>query len=711
MSEHEDWRKHLTALGFDTATRPDVVLTNAKSAFLHQHHEQLSDIQQSAINPIYHGENALLISSTASGKTEAACIPIAAKVSKNSTDSLCIYLAPTKALLNDIYKRLTAPLHRLGLIMAIRHGDKPLLSTNDDVAFLLTTPESLDVLLCRDFPILSKVDFVICDEIHQVFGTPRGLQMVFLLERVAKSANRKVQRAALSATVGDPSAAAEWLKGGGDPVRVFSSGAARPIDPDLHWLGDVDSLADTVLKSGAKKLLVFVNSRRKCDDLFLKLNQLSPYQVFVHYSTLDKEQREYVESQFKASEFAICIATTTLELGIDIGSVEAVILYDPPSSVSSFLQRIGRGGRRAGKTWVIMTPKNDLELLQFCALTALASEGIVETVPPGQFYSVVVQQIFSSVAAKHHHRVHLKEIEELCSSFPWILPGEIASIMQGLSTKGYLIHEPEWSSYQMGPMLRTLFNDGAIFSNISSGESGIQIICDGRRMASLPLPPSRVRLGATILFAGRYWEITSVGEGRVSVRLTHPVGSPIRPLYGRGGGSYTSPTLANRIRDVMFEEANPSHWSLDRATEDRLRVIKATVPSRHSGRCIFRATGSSKYYYYTFAGGLENAVLQLLFSKLGHECQVMKDAEGVAICSNESLDFSRIPEGENEIRGAVQEHWRTFSRLASKGPFFELVPGALRRKEVLSQIDYGCTIPDVVDTQNRPIIDIPSRLF
>jgi ATP-dependent Lhr-like helicase len=569
----------------------------------------------------------------------------------------------------------------------------------------------LDILLCKDYPFLSKVKFVICDEIHQVFGTPRGFQLLFLLERLKKKTDREQQRIALSATVGNPNTVGEWFQGGVAPVRVFSVATKRPIDPELHWIDNHHSLGNIIQQSKAKKVLVFVNSRRMCDDLFLELRNFLPYRIFVHYSTLEREQREYVESQFKASEFAICIATTTLELGIDIGSIESIILYEPPQSITSFLQRIGRGSRRTVKTWAIMTPKNNLELLQFCALTSLSSEGIVENTPPGQFYSVLIQQIFSSVAAKHHHRVHEREIEEICASFHWIKPEEITLLMQKLSSLGYLLYESKWSSYQMGPTLEALYNDAAIFSNISNGESGIQVFHQGRRLASLPLPVAQLRLGAVMVFAGRYWEITSVGEGRITVRLTNPVPFPVRPSYGKGGGNYMSSTIARRIKAVISGESNLSNFRFGRATENRLRTLHLGIPSEHFEEYIFQVRSTPKYFYYTFAGGLENRVLQTHFSKLGYQCQLMKNTEGIALSCGEPLDFSLIPDDEKEIKQVIHDHWQSFSQLASKGPFFNLLPVSLRRKEVLSQIDYGNVRSNVVEIRNRSVVPIPGKLF
>jgi len=707
----DEWQELLKKEGFISKPPSSVLLDKAITEFLHKHQQQFTDIQHQAIPPIYAGENALLISSTASGKTEAVFIPIAARIAESRRDTLCIYVAPTRALLNDIYKRINAPLHRLDIKLGIRHGDKALSPQDDELAFLLTTPESLDILLCRDYPFLSKVRFVVCDEIHQIFGCPRGQQLLFIIERLRKKTGKEIQRIGLSATVGDQNVVSEWFRGGGKPVRIFCSGTRRSLDPEFRWLSRHNSLRNVIRQSKAKKIIIFANSRRRCDELFLELNDFSPYRVFVHYSTLNREQREYVESQFKASEFAICIATTTLELGIDIGSIEVIILYEPPQSVTSFLQRIGRGSRRAEKTWVIMTPKNILELLQFYALVSLANEGVIENTPSGQFYSVLVQQIFASIAAKHHHRVHVREIEEMCNSFSWVQPEEITSIMQTLSSQGYLRSEGAWSSYQMGSKLETLYNEMEIFSNITPGESGLEVFHEGRRLASLPLPTTQLRLGAVLLFGGRYWEITSIGESRITVRLTTPVYSPLRPSYGKGGGNYMSSIVSRKIKAVLLGGEVLPDFRMDRATEKRLRDIRCQMPFDNFKVCIFQTMHTSKCFYYTFAGSVENMIIQLIFSKFGHSVQLMRNAEGVALCSDQPLQFKLIPEDEEQIKKLIHDQADKFLKLASVGPFFNLIPFSLRRKEIESQIIHADTISNIIYLRKAAHLPISFKLF
>jgi len=686
MSESKNWQEMLQEELGEKPTGPSRLLESAKSAFLHQHQGQLTAIQQASVPVIYVGKNVLLVSATASGKTEAVAIPIAAKLLASSREDVCLYIAPTRALLNDLHKRMTAPLYHLGIQHAIRHGDRPLTKKDEQLQVLFTTPESLDVLLCRDAPFLSKVRYAVVNEIHQVYGTHRGAQVQFLLERIRSKSGKPLQRIALSATVGDENELARWFQGRDSKVEIFSTGRQRDILPDIRWLDCPESLRESICSLNCKKVLVFANSRRQCDDVFVILRDLQPYRVFVHYSSLEKEQREYVERHFKLSEFAICVATSTLELGIDIGSIEAVILYDPPSSVGSFLQRIGRGGRRSGVTQAGMMPRRPLELLQFCAATDLASAGVLERSPSGHFYSVLVQQIFSMVAAKHHHRIHRDEIAELCEPWTWIQLEDQEEILTALDGRHYLRYEHGWHSYQMGPRLANLYNDAKIYSNIANGGAGVPVFYEGRRLTYLPIPLLQVRLGQTILFAGRYWEITSVSSDSIRVRLGQPVSNPIRPRWGGRGAFGLNNLLASRIKETLVKREPFLEFNIDLTARRQLLQIYDGVPHEAKAAHIFAELRGGEYVYYTFAGSIENRILQLTFQASGYECRLARRADGIALVSPQPLDFSALPTREEELRKLLESNWRSLADRIPAGPFFELLPTRVKKKQVLSQV-------------------------
>jgi len=266
-----------------------------------------------------------------------------------------LYIAPTKALVNDLEKRLGPCLAMLKLRVGVRHGDRDDLKSSEVPHVLITTPESLDVMLFRKDSGLHSLRAVVIDEVHLLYNTQRGLQLSILLQRLQKVLARSIQWAALSATVGNLSYIRSFLMGAGADADLLPFSATRPIDAKILHITEPKeflSLVQRLTAERATKLLVFADSRRECERLasILQDDEDLRRSVLTHYSSLSVEVRLDVERKFAAMSTAICIATSTLELGIDIGDIDAVLLWGVPPGVDSFLQRIGRGNRRSNKT-------------------------------------------------------------------------------------------------------------------------------------------------------------------------------------------------------------------------------------------------------------------------------------------------------------------------------------------------------------------------
>ncbi len=703
MAGRTEFEKALAEeLGLRAGEEIHPALDRAEAAFFSQHYRQKTEIQKKAIAPIFSGKNALLVSATASGKTEAAVVPVAARILSEKKKALCLYISPTKALLNDLVRRLETPLKRLGLELALKHGDHDLPVEGKEFSFLFTTPESLEVLLCKRVKALERVRHVIVDEIHQIYNQPRGFHLLFLEERLKCLTKEPLQRIALSATVGHPSRLASWLKGSDEELPVFTTGAKRDIGAEFLFLGNVQSLRRWLSRVPAKKVLVFANTRRRCEEIFLALKGVEPYEVFVHYSTLEKPDREYVERRFKKTAYAACVATTTMELGIDIGSVEAVLLADAPHSVSSFLQRIGRGGRRTGRAYCYLAARDNKEMLQHCALLRLAQAGMMELEIEGCAYSVLVQQILSYVSSKTNYRILPEEIPRFCQAWTGYADS-VEAILRSLEAKGYLASEVGWRSMRMGPKCLDLYNKAGIYSNIRDSGTGTAVFSRDRKLGILPLP-SDVRRGNIILFAGRYWKVESVREAGITVSQASAVANPIVPRWGTAGLK-TSDLVIQEMERLIKGETEPQ--ALQKSERERLDKIRQTlVKGRKDWHFLHRQKGR-RHTYYTFLGSFANEVL-----KLGLESR-MKPAPEIqtrelGLISDIPLDFSKLPAAD-EIKGLVDSNWKLFSEVSRKGPFFNLLPPELQKEEVLSFLDYGA-IEDVSELTSPRLLEIQSEL-
>lgn len=697
-------------LGLEPKPQRRAGLERAVDALLGVHLQQRTPIQQQAIEPIYDGADVLLVSATASGKTEAAVIPIAARLLSDSDRSVALYVAPTRALLNDLYRRLEAPLCRLGLQPRIRHGDYPLPANTEGIRILFITPESLDVLLSSGHESLQRVRYAILDEIHQLFGTPRGSQLMFCLERLEYSVKHPIQRVALSATVGDPRDIARWLRPGGAEARIIQVPGGRRINAQFRWLSDPCLLAEWLRDARSDKTLYFVNSRRKCDEVYLALRQVKPYECFVHYSTLSKAQREYVETGFKTAGKAVCVATTTLELGVDIGSIEAVALVDPPTTIRSFLQRTGRGGRRGDHIQVTLMPRNALQMLQFSAMVQLAEEGCVEASSAGRPYSVLVQQLFSIIAGKHKLNLHPADLLERFENMGWLGTRDVELILDKLVDDQLLRRKLGSKIHEVGANLESLIHKSAIFSNISGQSAGVPVFHGGRLLANLPLRSDQMEIGKVILYAGRFWRIITVSERGLTVDLAQPVPQPVRPLWSSKGAFSVSSILAAAMQRHLVAPPDHRAHDLDRSSAIQLQTLCGRT--REAGGqvdTVWRERVGDTYVYYTFAGGIENQILRILFESLGFSCRMARRAEGIAITSKDRLDFGLLPDSTDEIARLVEHYWRDLDNWVECGPYFRYLPAALRRSEIVSLVPRPA-VESMVRFSGTPVISVPLGL-
>ena len=330
--------------------------------------------QEKAIEPIMAGENVLLVAPTASGKTEAALLPIFDSLLREEASGgvEAVYVTPLRALNRDIHRRLMFWAEHLGVDVQIRHGDTSQRDRRRQAArpprVLITTPETLQAILptkaMREH--MAGVRFVIVDEIHDLASSKRGAQLTLGLERLERLVGAPFQRIGLSATVGNPVEVAGFL-GGVHPVRVIEVEVDKrysyavefptPDDEDFDLASDLATTPEAAARlrrimdliNNRRSTLVFVQGRGQAESLGHKLGTMDPL-IEVHHGSLSREQRHVVEDRFKAGELKGIICTSTLQLGIDIGDVDLTIQYLSPRQVSTLIQRVGRAGHTLSRS-------------------------------------------------------------------------------------------------------------------------------------------------------------------------------------------------------------------------------------------------------------------------------------------------------------------------------------------------------------------------
>jgi len=479
---------------------------------------RLLPIQEMAIPVIMKGRNAIITSPTASGKTEAVLAPIAEKLLNEKAPGLkVLYIVPTRALANDLYLRIHDQLITLELLLAIRTGDKRDFNPKEPSDFLITTPESLDSLICRQTLTFSSLQFVIVDEIHLIDGSYRGDQVRVLLKRLNLISKTPFKIYTLSATIeGIDETAGRYMT----DFDIIRSEGAREIEYKI-----LDSLEDALgeaRKNKLLKILMFCNSRTEVELLSEECVRYWPKdKVVVHHGKLDRKIRSETETFFRDCKWGLCIATMTLEIGIDIGNIDVVFLYGPPWSVSSLLQRIGRGNRRKTTAIAYGICRKPEEHACFEEMFELAVKGRLEHKEYEFDKSVIVQQILSCLF-QTATGLSEAEISELFNKFCDL--DFIRLIIDNLVNNNLA----EWRQNKIcaSDKLMDWGEKGFIHSNIANSKD-YQIVNSVTN--SILGNISTAFVEDRIRFAGRAWRVTQIKGVQIKVV---PTESGTAPEFG-----------------------------------------------------------------------------------------------------------------------------------------------------------------------------------
>lgn len=353
----------------------------------------LTEIQKKAIPVLVQKKDCLIVAPTGSGKTECSVIPVFSFVSaaKKMGKIKALYITPLRALNRDVFRRIIKYAQSEGLSIEIRHGDtsqaarRKISTLPPDV--LITTPETLVILLSHKkmLQALDELEWVIVDEIHDLLSNERGAQLTLSLERLQINTKKPITRIGLSATVGNFMDAAKFLVGTKRKCQIVRDDTIRKYDVQIkHVNGTIHEVADFIIDYINKikldsPVLLFTNTRGEAEFLASILRQKSPFMVELHHGSLSQQVREETEENLKAGSSRLVVCTSSLELGLDIGSVELVMHYGSPRQVSKFMQRIGRSkhSKHSSAKGVIVTNNVDDEL-ETRAIMERINEGSIE---------------------------------------------------------------------------------------------------------------------------------------------------------------------------------------------------------------------------------------------------------------------------------------------------------------------------------------------
>ena len=570
---------------------------------------ELRDIQLAAARVIFESDkNLLLSSSTASGKTEAAFFPIISDVIKHPEcqESISVlYIAPLKSLINDQFARLDELLDMTGITVTHWHGDvgashKTRLLKNPE-GILQITPESLESMLmnrANDIPRLFKnLRFVVIDEIHSLIGQDRGNQVMCQLSRIGRLIGYHPRRIALSATIGDISLASEWLGAGSGRETIAPIPEKKPLkwrlglehfyiqnphevqtaSPAISTAPHSDKGGMALLDPGyeflydamqGKKALIFSNSREETEYVTATLRQIcrarGEKDVFlIHHGNLSASLREDAERTMKDDSVrqAVTCATVTLELGIDIGRLDRVGQVGSPTTVSGFLQRLGRSGRRGSPPEMILvyreeTPLPNAPLPELIPWELLRGIGIIDLYSSERFIEPPRVKEMPLSLAFHQTLSILFSSGELTAR---ALADRVLSLppLSCLGREAYrsllvsMINNDFIEMVESGGLIVGLKGERILnsfkFYAVFKDSEDYTVRCEGEEIGTITTPPP---VGDRFALAGRVWEVKEVDIPSKLIFVKAVDGKMEVSWPGDSGEIHTKLLLA--MRDVLF---------------------------------------------------------------------------------------------------------------------------------------------------------------
>jgi ATP-dependent helicase Lhr and Lhr-like helicase len=615
---------------------------------------KLHPVQEEAGEALLAGCNAVVLAPTAGGKTEAALFPVLSRLMEDGASGVgALYLAPIKALLNNQADRLGLYTEMVGLRRFVWHGDTASHERRrflkEPTELLMTTPESLEVMLMSRridaAALFGELQVAVIDEVHALAGTDRGAHLMSILERLVRLSRHDVQRVGLSATVGNPAAILDWLRG-------TSEREGRVVDPprepvrrrvEIVYRQSLASVAHAAADlAKAQKSLFFCQSRATTEAVAEHMRRAGT-SVLVHHSAVSREERELAEERFHHGSDACIVCTSTLELGIDVGDLDRVLQAEAPDTVSSFLQRMGRTGRRAGQTANTSFFCETTEgVLQAIALVELAKGGWVEPIHvPQRCWPVLIHQLLALSLASDgvtmdnawsqlsrvpdFSGIYRPEFDRLVS---WMLRDDALRL-----ASGRLIIGPK-AERRFGR--RHFMELCAVFS---SPQTYTVQTGTGRPLGTLTQAfVDRLVDGvSTFLLGGRAWVVLRIQhDDRRVVVETAPRGR--EPTWGGFLPQFLGFELCQRIRQTLLaEEAVPY---LDSEAAAALSARRSEMRDvLRDGEGIEVLPGEIRWW--TFAGGRINATLRYALQAVDREWVVIPDNFALKI-RKDGLDVSRF---------------------------------------------------------------------
>ena len=680
--------------------------------------EELREVQVAAADVIFHSDDHLLLAAqTAAGKTEAAFFPAVSDLYENPCPSVGIlYISPLKALINDQFVRLEEVLAYGGIPLTKWHADASIAQKKrllrQPQGILQTTPESLEAMLARGKEevqtLFSHLRYVIIDEVHYFMEEERGAQLLCILQRIQRLTGNEPRRIGLSATLASYEDGKRWLEKG--TRRLCQAPTLTGEKRKLRlWMGHYDLGQKGCLSAfyqdlyrcvAGKKAIIFSNTRQDVEDTIAHLRQIekrekSGTQFLAHHGNVSASLREYAENLIKKGDTPVVIgATVTLELGIDLGELERIVQIGPPYSVSSFVQKLGRSGRRGNPSemWFLMPERKRKESGEFYRQidwNLLAGIATVQLYLEEKWIEPSWQPKLPYSLLYHQTMCYLLSVGE---AKPSRLAAEVLTLppFSGVSQEDYKIllrhllaidhlERTEGGGLSLGlagERTANSYDFVAVFENpeeytVRAGQEEIGAI------QKLYLQGERFALG------GDTWEVIEADKKGKTIYVKKAPGLSASQWTSEGSGAVDT-KIMKKIQEVLTGNREYAYLSQKGAQ----RLVQMRILFRHSmeGQNII-SLGQGQAVVFPWLGSRAFTTLFYALDARGYDCN-MYYAGQFPICMEIRTDcsLSRLRDTLWEIQAGL---WDTADfvlkrDISMSGKFQDFIPQSLKKKQYLA---------------------------
>jgi ATP-dependent helicase Lhr and Lhr-like helicase len=633
--------------------------------------QKLTKIQSISIPVISRMQNCLLVAPTGSGKTEASIIPIFSLLENERANKpnfidenaiIVLYITPLRALNNDVLRRIINYAKKRNLDAQIRHGDTTRTAREKLVKkpphILITTPESLGIILTHQKfrSYLKHLRWVIVDEVHELIGNERGTHLTVSLEHLQSISSHNVVRIGLSATIGNLKEAANFISGTGRKCSILVDNTIRKYDIDVkHLKGSISNVAKFVLKylndnKICGSILLFTNTRDEAEYIGTTIRNQNDIPIEVHHGSLSRETREETEAKLRKGLTGIVVCTSSLELGLDIGSVELVIHYGSSKQVSKLVQRIGRSRHvnfKSAKGLVIANSGDD-ELESLSIINRMKRRSIEIQNPHHNSLDVVSHHLVGFVISTSEPK-RLEEVYQIITrAYPFRdLPfSDFKQCVVLLDSFKIIKYDPKNQTYA-----RRIKSYKYYFENISTIPNMVKFeVIDVIRKKRIGTLDQQFigefgERGNVFVLKGTQWRIVSVDDNKLQVNVEQVFGSPINIPHWVGEMipvDYETAVEVGKLRNKVLDESNFKFESDIKNTLQKIPII----PDSKNIVIELVVSKNAVVIHSTFGTKINNTLSSLfstfLASYVGHLVETKSDPYRILLSSSVRLSRANI---------------------------------------------------------------------